>query len=456
MSQQSPLHQISVDEPCRYKGWCLYFPNDPYLPNSPIEEMLHVFEKCFISWKELYNRDEIVQTGSFQVNFKELLQDANVLSRLPNLAENLRDKPETVLGCMGLAMHHMLSNKGEEQMKVKNLLNDVTEPYNESLPVIYPRIINYEPVTSLKNLRANFCGKFVSIKGTLVRVGNIKPLCCMMVFDCVTCGNSQVLTLPDGKYVLPTKCASDGCRGRQFTPNNKSQYSKVIDWQTVKLQEEVNGERTEAARIPRIMECELTNDLVDTCIPGDAVTMCGVVKVTNVDQNGGRASRDKCMFLLYIHVNSITTNKGTKTDGATGVAMELEINDLYAIQEVQARPQLFKLLVNSLCPAVYGHELVKSALILALFGGTQKFGNDKNHIPVRGDPHILIVGDPGLGKSQMLQAVSYVAPRAVYVCGNTTTTSGNASSLYIYICQENTHVRKQSFVQYIVSTTLMA
>lgn len=49
------------------------------------------------------------------------------------------------------------------------------------------------------------------------------------------------------------------------------------------------------------------------------------------------------------------------------------------------------------------HELVKAGLTLALFGGSQKYADDKNRIPIRGDPHILIVGDPGLGKSQMLQ-----------------------------------------------------
>ncbi|RUS75437.1 hypothetical protein EGW08_016816, partial [Elysia chlorotica] len=68
--------------------------------------------------------------------------------------------------------------------------------------------------------------------------------------------------------------------------------------------------------------------------------------------------------------------------------------------------------------------MVKAGLILGLFGSGQKFVNDKNRIPVRGDPHILVVGDPGLGKSQMLQAVSAAAPRSVYVCGNTTTASG--------------------------------
>ena len=55
----------------------------------------------------------------------------------------------------------------------------------------------------------------------------------------------------------------------------------------------------------------------------------------------------------------------------------------------------------SLSPFTF--ELVKAGLILALFGGSQKYADDKNRIPIRGDPHVLVVGDPGLGKSQMLQ-----------------------------------------------------
>lgn len=78
-------------------------------------------------------------------------------------------------------------------------------------------------------------------------------------------------------------------------------------------------------------------------------------------------------------------------------------------QAIQAEQHLFKMLVGSLCPAIYGHELVKAGLILCLFGGVTKSGSD--NVSVRGDPHILVVGDPGLGKSQMLQACANVAPR---------------------------------------------
>jgi DNA helicase MCM8 len=63
----------------------------------------------------------------------------------------------------------------------------------------------------------------------------------------------------------------------------------------------------------------------------------------------------------------------------------------------------FKHLVHALCPAIYGHELVKAGMLLAMFGGVRKNVGDCNSVPTRGDIHVLIVGDPGLGKSQLLQ-----------------------------------------------------
>ena len=94
---------------------------------------------------------------------------------------------------------------------------------------------------------------------------------------------------------------------------------------------------------------------------------------------------------------------------------------------------IFRLLVHSLCPPIYGHEMVKAGLLLALFGGTSKFSNDKDNVAVRGDPHILIVGDPGLGKSQMLTASHHVAPRSVFV---TATGASNTGKFLSIICHE--------------------
>lgn len=67
------------------------------------------------------------------------------------------------------------------------------------------RVYNYDALTQLKNVRANCYGKYIALRGTVVRVSNIKPLCTKLAFVCGTCGDVQSVPLPDGKYTLPTK-----------------------------------------------------------------------------------------------------------------------------------------------------------------------------------------------------------------------------------------------------------
>jgi hypothetical protein len=114
-------------------------------------------------------------------------------------------------------------------------------------------------------------------------------------------------------------------------------------------------------------------------------------------------------------------------------------------------PSAMPWLVHSLCPLIFGNDLVKLGLILALFGGTQSATRylDSVDLPhssgvlggegtmeadgyafsTRSDIHVLIVGDPGLGKSQLLRAAAAVAPKSVFVCANTATTAGLTVSL---------------------------
>lgn len=78
--------------------------------------------------------------------------------------------------------------------------------------------------------------------------------------------------------------------------------------------------------------------------------------------------------------------------------------DYAVIQSVKSNPFPFRLLVHSLSPMIYGHEMVKAGLVLALLGGS----DNPNR---RSQCHVLIVGDPGLGKSQMLQACADASPK---------------------------------------------
>ncbi|KAM4597632.1 DNA helicase MCM8-like, partial [Polymixia lowei] len=301
-------------------------------------------------------------------------------------------------------------------------------------------LYNYEPVTALRTLRASVFGRLVCVRGTVVRVSGIRPLCTRLAFRCQACSHTQAVPLPHGRFTTPSKCLQPECRSRSFLPNRSSPLTHTVDWQNIKVQELIGGEQREAGRIPRTVECHLTSDLCDSCVPGDTVTVTGIVRVTSDGRSRGK--KDQCMFLLYIEAISVSNTKGQRSNaggkdsrgdcsgsfGSQSGGEEFSLKELYAIQEIQSQPDLLRLIVQSLCPAIYGHLLVKAGLVLALFGGRQKHA-DRNSIPIRGDPHILVVGDPGLGKSQMLQAVCNVAPRGIYVCGNSTSSSGLTVSL---------------------------
>jgi len=289
------------------------------------------------------------------------------------------------------------------------------------------RINNYNQFTSLKKLKSNSMGKFVAVKGTVVKVSNIRPVVTQLVFQCSKCGARQKKYFRDGKFNPPTKCKGHSCKSKAFVPERST--AVTCDWQRIKIQDISESDDHEAGRIPRTIECEITEDLVESCGTGDEVIICGIVKVINTEQTSGEnysrgagsRGNTKRMYFLYLEGNSITNTKASEKGDDT---QSFSTTDLEAIREMGCEPDIFRLIIHSICPAIFGHEIVKVGLVLTLFGGVQRYTNAKDMLTVRGDPHILIVGDPGLGKSQLLTAVSHIAPRGVYVCGNTTTSSG--------------------------------
>ncbi|XP_056250724.1 DNA helicase MCM8 [Seriola aureovittata] len=433
-SSQRALCQTTLDALCPYKGWALYF-TEGFIQSSPSVEKIKVFEKYFTSKIQLYDKDEIERQGSVLVDYADLTGDKTVCRALPDLTTELKEQPELILNCLGVAIHQVLTIDLEKQAAE---LQGEELPVNTpiiNIPHISARLYNYEPLTPLRTLRASVFGRLVCVKGTVVRVSNIRPFCTRMAFRCLGCSHTQSLPLQHGKYATPTKCIQPDCRSRSFTPSRSSPLTHTVDWQIIKVQELMSGEQRETGRIPRTVECQLTSDLCDSCVPGDTVTVTGIVRVTS--DGSSRGNRDQCMFLLYLEATSVSNTKGQHSKSGQGSRGSLEdhsggeefsLKELYAVQEIQSQPDLLRLIVHSLCPVIYGHLLVKAALALALFGGRQKH-TDKNSVPVRGDPHILMVGDPGLGKSQMLQAVCNVAPRGIYVCGNSTSTTGLTVSL---------------------------
>jgi DNA helicase MCM8 len=269
-----------------------------------------------------------------------------------------------------------------------------------------------------------------------------------MNFVCGKCGSVCKQQFEDGTFLPPSKCPGDGCRSRTFAPS----YSEASahDFQYVKVQEaqglcggSASGVQDDPGNVPRTIECELCQNLVDSCSTGDMVRITGIATINTNDQNeSGRKSkhnkfRGSCASSLYIKALSAevqSASSGTGGGGFSSLGEEGEemSNDYKLIAKLYSQfdGDIFPLFVLSLSPGIYGNELLKAGLILSLFGGTKKNAESKSgKVPLRGDIHVLMVGDPGMGKSQLLQAVSKTAPHGIYVTGNISSAAGLTASV---------------------------
>jgi DNA helicase MCM8 len=348
--------------------------------------------------------------------------------------------PQAVLSCLAFHVHFWLLSRCPPE---PDALHVRTRLESRRLHI---RPHGQTPLTPMRSLKSDKIGKLVTVVGTVVRVSALRPVIDQMGFRCARCKREFMQPLPDGKFSPPASCP--GCRAKALVPMRHGAATR--DLQKVRLQElpdegasssasagERGGDADFFGRVPRTVEVELLDELADCCVPGDALKVCGIVKSVEVAAEGAGAFRGaasnkpRCMYLLYIEAVSAENTKahaggGTDAGGERADAgLALSAADLHGIADVAAEPNLLQLLSHSLCPPIFGHEVVKAGLILGLFGGTHRGVTDPQQaVGSRADVHVLVVGDPGMGKSQMLTATAALAPRGVYVCGNTTSSSG--------------------------------
>ncbi|KAJ1960278.1 hypothetical protein IWQ62_004292 [Dispira parvispora] len=458
-SHQTAFSEANIDWEF-HPEWVLYFPCTALQDDQVLETLLVQLHQYFTARQTTLNP----LTNTVYVHYPDLLQGEQG-DTLTNLLIN---KPAMVLSAMCLALCVSLRHRG---------LNPETKLSGDIRNKVHIRLQAFEPITPLKSLKSNMVGKLICIRGTVVRTSLVKPLLTQISFVCAMCNRRQTLKVDDGKYTKPYKCTSSGCKSREFLPERGTQGdTQTIDWQRIRIQEKFADDRLDSGRVPRTVECELTHDLVDSVLPGDVVTCTGIVKVIQSNDMGpARGRGQNSMYILYLdavaisrvgetlqeEINSdstITTANSEQSHPTAGQgtanandsptdttskygevgskdAIQFSHKDLLFIQELFQERQLLKLIVNSFCPTIYGNELIKLGILLCQFGGRRRrLMYDNNHIPMRPDPHVLVVGDPGMGKSQMLNAAVSIAPRGVYVCGS----SGiSACGLTVTICKDS-------------------
>lgn len=304
----------------------------------------------------------------------------------------------------------ILENPEESLEYLDKAVEQIDFPKKEPIRI---RFFNLPESTNIRirNIRAEHIGKLLTVDGIVKRASEVRPEISEIVFECQECGQ-RLLIIQDKteksiKY--PIKCDCGNRRSFKIVKEN------LYDARWIAIEEPF--EITTGERPSEIM-VYLKEDLVSIKLrnktePGNRLKVIGVLK--EVPRKTVRGQRTRQMEIL-LDANNIETAEGEWEE------IEISKEDEKKIKKFAKDPEIYDKLVASLAPTMYGLDMIKLSIILQLFGGVPHVLKDNTRI--RGDIHILLIGDPAVGKSQLLKLASQMIPRGKYVSGKGVTGAG--------------------------------
>lgn len=350
--------------------------------------------QLMMKFLELYHKKDIQELKK-KTTRSALLID---FQELNDFFQEHQDKSLFRLNFQQLLMkcENKINEKRQSKQRIALLLTDIPE--------------NIE----LKNLDSDDNGKFISTTAMIKNISEIKTNLKTAIYECRSCMKLYDIDVgPDEVAKVPTYCME--CGGKSF--NLLREHCDFRNVRYVRLEEPLElrqGGRTRDFKA--CMEGYLASP-EHKIKAGDVCNISGKFEVVEVDNKSNNQNFD---FLITLH--NIMPVDSSFEDFYISESDEEEILDLSHEQN------LFQKFVDSLAPEVYGYESVKKGIVLQLFEGLRPQEDGSYNDEDRWTIHILLIGDPGIGKSKILTSVAKVAPKCITINGAGTTSAGLTSA----------------------------
>ncbi|MDA0648898.1 MAG: minichromosome maintenance protein MCM [archaeon] len=284
---------------------------------------------------------------------------------------------------------------------------------------IYPfvRIIHLpsDQVRTVSQLRADDIGQMLALDSVVTKISGVRPRIYSAVFECMACNHTMALNQPNEQELIePVECEriTGGCglpkRQTRFVLNHNE--SILINSQFIELQE--LPEQMKGGIQPERIICIGEHDLAGKLNPGDRVKANGVLFIRSQRKGG----KDTPVFDIFLRIQSLERQNIPLEEINITEDEELEI------KELARRPDIYDLFTKSIAPSIFEMNHIKESLMLQLFGGVARLNEDGTRN--RGDIHILLMGDPGVAKSQLLSYMSKLSPRGRFTSGQSASAAG--------------------------------
>lgn len=314
-----------------------------------------------------------------------------------------------------------LANAPAEMLKIfDTAAREVTllhyPDYTRIHPEIHVRISDLPVHYTLRQLRQTHLNCLVRVSGVVTRRTGVFPQLKEIKFTCGKCGVTlgpfhQESSNSEVKISFCQMCQSRG----PFTLN--SEKTVYRNYQKLTLQESPGT--VPAGRLPRHREVILLADLIDSAKPGEEIEVTGIYRNNYDGQLNNKNGFP--VFATMLEANHVVKSH----DQLAGFRLTEE--DEREIRALSRDPQIVDKIVHSIAPSIFGHDDIKTAVALSLFGGVSKEAQGKHAI--RGDINVLLLGDPGTAKSQVLKYIEKTAHRAVFATGQGASAVGLTASV---------------------------